>query len=64
MDWAPEDTVTTRAGALATEPVQQQPGEQVRREVVEREGALEAVRGDVPVRPVAADVVDQHVEAG
>ena len=37
-------------------------GEQERGEVVEREGALEAVGGRVPVGPVAAEVVVQDVE--
>ena len=44
------------------EPVEQQVGEQKRREVVEREGVLQAIGGDVPVRPEPADVVDQHVQ--
>ena len=56
--------MTTRAGALCCQPVQQQVGEQERREMVEGEGALEPVGGDVPGVPVAADVVDQHVEPG
>ena len=51
------------AGALS-EPVEQQVGQQERGEVVEREGALEAVGGDVPGVPVPADVVDQHVDPG
>jgi hypothetical protein len=37
-------------------------GDEERGEVVERERVLEAVARDVPVRPVAADVVDEHVE--
>jgi hypothetical protein len=36
-------------GRAGGEPVQQQAGEQEGREVVEREGVLEAVGGDVPV---------------
>ena len=50
-------------GALL-EPVEEQVGEQERREMVEREGALEPVSGDVPGVPVPADVVDQHIDPG
>ena len=46
------------------QPVEQQVGEQERREVVEGEGVLEPVGRDVPGVPVAADVVDQHVDPG
>jgi hypothetical protein len=37
-------------------------GQQERREVVDREGALQAVGGEVPVGPEPADVVDQHIQ--
>ena len=63
MAWAPEDTVTTRAGALCLEPIQQQVGQQERGEVVDGEGVLQAVGGDVPGGPEPAHVVDQHVQA-
>jgi hypothetical protein len=39
-------------------------GEQERREMVEGEGALKPVSGDVPGVPVPSDVVDQHVDPG
>ena len=48
-------------GALL-QPVEQQVREQERREVVEGEGALEPVGGEVPGVPVPPDVVDQHVD--
>ena len=44
------------------EPVQQQVGEQKRREMVEGEGAFESVYGDVAGIPVPADIVDQHID--
>ena len=56
--------MTTRAGALFVKPVEEQVGEQERREMVEGEGVLEPVGGDVPGVPVAADVVDQHIDPG
>jgi len=49
-------------GRARGEPVQQQIGQQERREVVEREGALQAVGGEVPVSPEPADIVNQHVQ--
>ena len=49
-------------GRARGEAVQQQAGQQERREVVEREGVLHAIGGDVPVSPEPADVVDQHVQ--
>ena len=49
---------------LRTHPVDEEAREQERREVVERERQLEAVRGDVAVRPEPAHVVDQHVDSG
>ena len=45
------------------EPVQQQVRQQERREVVDRERALQTVLRDMPCRPVAAHVVHQDVEA-
>ena len=49
-------------GCAGLEPIQQQVGEQERGEVVEGERALQAVGGQVAVRPEPADVVDQHVQ--
>ncbi len=46
----------------ALQPIQKQLGQQEGGEVVERERALQAVGGDVAVRPEPADVVDQHVQ--
>jgi hypothetical protein len=46
------------------QPVEEQVGEQERREVVEGEGVLESVGGDMPGVPVPAGVVDQHVDPG
>jgi hypothetical protein len=46
------------------EPVEEEVGEQERCKVVEREGALEPVSGDVRGVPVATDVVDQYVDPG
>jgi hypothetical protein len=46
------------------QPVEEQVGEQERREMVDREGAFEPVRGDVPGVPVPADIVDQHIDPG
>ena len=45
------------------QPVQQQVRQQERGEVIERERVLQAVGGDVPVRPEPADVVDEHIQA-
>jgi hypothetical protein len=45
-------------GRAGGKPVQQQAGQQERREVVEREGVLEAIGGDVPAAPEPAGVVD------
>ena len=59
---APDETVTTRAGALAIEPFEQQVRQQERREMIEGERVLQAVGGDVAVVPEAADVVEQHIE--
>ncbi len=56
--------MTTRAGAALLQPVEEQVGEQERREMVEGEGVLESVGGDAPGLPVAADVVDEHVDPG
>jgi len=53
-----------RAEALCFGPVEQQTGEQERRQVAEGERVLEAVRGDVRGVPVARDVVDQYVDLG
>jgi hypothetical protein len=44
--------------------VQEQAGQQERREMVEGECALEPVSGDVPGVPVAAGVIDQHIYPG
>src|ERR1039458_7467551 len=44
--------------------VEEQAGEQEGREMVEGEGALEPVSGDVPGVPVPADVVDQNIDPG
>src|SRR3954449_8183570 len=46
----------------ARQPVQQQVGEQLRREVVDRERAFEAIGGDMPGVPVAAGVLYQHID--
>ncbi len=43
--------------------VEQQASEQEWREMVEREGQLEPVLGDVAVPPVAAHIVDEHVQS-
>ena len=56
-------TSSDPGGSAGGEAVQQQAGQQERREAVECEGALQAVGGDVPVDPEPADVVDQHVQA-
>jgi hypothetical protein len=45
-------------------PFEEQVGEQERGEVVEREGALVAVLGDVAGVPEAPDIVDQHIDLG
>ena len=57
-----DETVTTRQ-ARSAQPVEEQVGKQEWRKVVEGERALEPVYGDVPGVPVAADVVDQHIDA-
>jgi len=49
-----------RAGLLHA--VQEQVGEQERREMVDRKGASQPVGGDVPSVPVPADIVDQHID--
>jgi hypothetical protein len=49
-------------GCAGGEAVQQQAGQQERCEVVEREGALQAIGGEVPVSPEPADVIDQHIQ--
>ena len=54
--------MTTRAAGTLPQPVEQEVGEQKRCEVVEGEGALQTVGGDVPGVPEPADVVDQHVD--
>src|SRR5438552_10644693 len=43
------------------QPVEEQSGQQERRKMVESEGTLQPVSGDVPRVPVTADVVDQHM---
>ena len=60
--WAADETVTTRAGALAPQPIEQQVREQKGGEVVHGERALEPVGRDVARRPEPPDVVDQHVQ--
>jgi hypothetical protein len=45
-------------GGAGGEPTQQQVGQQERREVVEREGVLEAIGSDVPAGLEPAGVVD------
>jgi hypothetical protein len=42
----------------------QQVGEQERRQVVEGEGALQPIGGDVAGVPVPPDIVDQHIDPG
>jgi len=64
MDWAADDTVTTRAGALAIEPLQQEARQQERRELVDRKCVLKAIGGHVAMCPESADVVEQHVQPG
>src|SRR5215208_568034 len=44
------------------QPVQQQGGEQERREMINGEGSLQPVGGGVPGIPVPADVIDQHID--
>ena len=46
------------------QPVQEQAGEQERREMVDGEGALEPVRGDIPGVPVPPGVVEEHIDPG
>jgi len=53
----------TGRGALL-EPAEEQVGEQERREMVDSEGALEPVGGDMPGVPVPADVIDQYIDPG
>ena len=55
------DDARGRAGA---EPVEQQVGQQERRQVVDREGTLVAVGGGAAAAHRDAGVVDQHVEPG
>jgi hypothetical protein len=50
--------------AALLEPFEEKVGEEERGEVVDGEGPLESVGGDVAGIPVAADVVDQDVNAG
>jgi len=64
MACAFEEAVDDARRGVLGQPVQEQVGQQERREVVQREGVLEPVSGDVPGVPVAADVVHQHVELG
>jgi hypothetical protein len=59
----PEETMTTRAGALAASNGNQQVRQQERSEHVRRQRELVAVRGDRPLGREHARVVDQHVEA-
>ena len=54
--------MTIRAGGAGGEPAPQQAGQQERREVVEREGVLEAIGSDVPAGLEPPGVVDQHVQ--
>jgi hypothetical protein len=51
------------AGAALPQPLEQELGEQERGEVVEREGALEAVGRDLARREHRAGVVGEHVDA-
>ena len=48
----------------ALQPAEEQAGEQERREMVEGEGALEPVSGDMPGVPVPPGVVNQHIDPG
>jgi hypothetical protein len=64
MACALEETVTTRGRGALLQPVEEQVGDQERREMVEGEGVLEPVSGDVPGVPVPPDVVDQHIDPG
>ena len=57
-----EETVTTRAGALCFKSVEEQVGEQERRQMVEGDGALQPAGGDMAGVPVPLDVVDQHLD--
>ena len=50
------------SGCAGLEPIHKQVGEEKRSEVVEGEGALQAVGSRVSVGPEAADIVDQHVQ--
>jgi len=54
----------TPGRAALLQPFEELVGEQERREMVECERSLQAVRSDVPGIPVPADVVDQHIDAG
>ena len=55
--------MTIRRRPCAPHPIEQEVGEQERREMVERERQLEPVLGDMAVRPEPADVVDEDVES-
>ena len=57
-----DETVTTRALVRLLQPIQEQAGEQERREVVDGEGVLEPVGRQASGVPVAADVVHQHID--
>lgn len=59
-----EDTVTHAGWRTLLQSVEEQIGEQEGCEMVEGEGALEALSRDVPGVPVATDVIDQHVDPG
>src|SRR3954447_3061212 len=61
---AEEETVTTRAGALSLSRSSSRSVSRNNARWFEGEGAFEPVGGDVPAVPVAADIVDQHVEPG
>ncbi len=61
--------MTIRAGALSrgralAQTLLEQAGQQERGEVIDREGPLQTVGAHVPIAPVAAGIVDQHVQAG
>ena len=61
--------MTIRAGALSrgralAQTLLEQAGQQERGEVIDREGPLQTVGAHVPIAPVAAGIVDQHVKAG
>ena len=65
--WAPEDAGGhghDPGRGAGGEPVQEQPGEQERGQVVDRERALQSVGGDLAGGPEPAHVVDQHTQPG